>query len=114
MYTPVILNHFKKEAKRYTRKHPELKQVIIDCLKTFQVNRAAALGKNVYKIRLTTKQLRKGKRGGFRLILLIIKTEKQLVPITIYFKGDKENITWAELNTHLAHVEHELEKMKNC
>ncbi len=67
----------------------------------FNKNKCAHIGNNVYKLRVKRDDILKGKSKSFRLIIFIVEAENFLVPITIYFKGDSENITKKELNDHL-------------
>jgi len=38
-----------------------------------------------------------GKRGGLRFIYYIDESEKAIIPIYIYFKGEKEDLTLSDL-----------------
>ena len=38
-----------------------------------------------------------GKRGGLRFIYYVDETEKAIIPIYIYFKGEKEDLTLSDL-----------------
>ncbi len=108
MYEPVILPHFKKQLKSYVKKYPLLKEGFILCLKKFQKETAISLGNNVYKVRLSSKDIRRGKSNSFRLIVLLVEVEHFIVPITIYFKGDQADILKKELNDQLEIVLFEL------
>ena len=66
------------------------------------------LGHNVYKVRLKTKDIHRGKSKSFRLLVLIVEVDQYIVPMTLYFKGDQENITKKELNNHLENILWEL------
>jgi len=101
MYKIVILPHFYKQLKRYSKKYRHLKNSITKTLESFNKKQHISLGKNVYKIRLKTKDVSKGKSKSFRLIVLLIEVENYLVPITLYFKGNQASITKKETNRHL-------------
>ena len=103
-YQTIILPAFRKELKPYIKKFRSLKDSIIDLLDNFNHAQHINLGNGIYKIRLKIKEIPKGKSKSFRLIVLIMEIEKYLVPITIYFKGDQEDITKKELNTKLEAV----------
>ena len=109
MYQPIILPHFHKQLKRYVKKYYDFKQEVVSSLEKFNKDVAGGLGGNVYKVRVRTKGLSKGKSKSFRINGLVIEIEKFVVPITIYFKGDKESITKQEINRHLEKISFELE-----
>ena len=63
-------------------------------------NNNVHIGHSVYKIRLKSSNLNRGKRNSFRLIILLIEVDNIITPITMYFKGDKENISKKEISYH--------------
>ena len=90
--TILISNHFKKQIKPYAKKYANLLDNTINALKTFDKNNAIHLGHHVYKIRLKSSDLRKGKSGGFRLIILLVETDNLITPVVLYFKGGVKQI----------------------
>jgi len=104
----VILPHFQKQLKQYKKKFSGLKEALLSELNSFKKERAIGLGRDLYKIRLSIKGLQKGKSGSFRVILFIAEVEQYLIPITLYFKGDTENLTKKDLEKHLATILQEL------
>jgi hypothetical protein len=112
MYQPVVLPHFTRQLKRHTKKYRHLKEAVIGFLDNFDKRQGAHLGKNVYKLRLQTKDIPRGKSTSFRIIVFVVEFEKYVVPIAIYFKGDQEDITKKEINTHLEVIIWELRMFK--
>lgn len=108
MYQTIILPYFKRQLKPYAKKHRDLKQAVIDALSCFDARQHHPLGGGVYKMRLKTNSMQKGKSGSFRLIVLVIEADLFLVPMTIYFKGDVGTISKNELNNHLKNILFEL------
>lgn len=109
MYRIVILPHFKRQAKPYTKKYRHLKDALVKALEQFRPEQHFALGNGVYKVRIQSKDIPKGKSKSFRLIVLLVEVNRLLVPITIYFKGDQATITKQELNEQLELVLFELQ-----
>ncbi|MFH1192312.1 MAG: type II toxin-antitoxin system RelE/ParE family toxin [bacterium] len=103
-YKTIILPYFRKQLKHYIKKYRSLKGAVIKELGGFDKKKAAHIGNNVYKMRLKCDDITKGKSKSFRLIILIIEADNFLVPITLYFKGDSENISKKELNDHLEKI----------
>jgi len=112
MYQPIILPHFKKQLKRHRRTYRHLKGAVISILESFDKRQHIHIGRNVYKVRLKTKDIARGKSKSFRMLVFLIETDKYLVPVCIYFKGDREDITKKEINDHLEIILFEL-RMEN-
>lgn len=112
MYRPIILPHFKRQLKRHTKKYRHLKEAVISILDNFDKRQYIHIGHNVYKVRLGTKDIARGKSKSLRMLVFVIEVDKYLVPICIYFKGDREDIAKKEINDHLEIILFEL-RMKN-
>lgn len=101
MYQIVFLPHFRGQLKHLLKKYRTLKDDTIASLESFSTEQHPHVGRNVYKVRLKSKSIQKGKSKSFRLIVLVAELDALLIPITIYFKGDKTDITLKEINHHL-------------
>ena len=101
MYQVILLPHFLKKLKPHIKKRRSLKIGIIDTLEKFNADQHIHLGHHIYKVRLATANLNKGKNKSFRLIVLLIEVQSFLVPITIYSKSDQSTILLKELNDEL-------------
>lgn len=108
MYQPVILSYFRRQLEEYSKKYRHLKEAVIETLRSFRKEANPHLGHNVYKVRLKTKDIPRGKSKSFRLLVLIVEMDQYIVPVTLYFKGDQENIPKKELNNHLENILWEL------
>lgn len=103
-----ILNCFKKQLKNYRKKFPSITNDVLFHLNNYEKEKATSLGLNNYKSRIKSSDLQKGKRSGFRMIIHIIKNDEILMPIAIYLKSDKENISKKEINSALKRAVQEL------
>ncbi len=101
MVQVVVLPYFLKQLKPYAKKHRHLKDDLIQALEQFHPAATDHLGNRVYKIRIRSRDLARGKSKSFRVIALLVEIEQFLVPITICFKGDRESLTTGEINDHL-------------
>lgn len=101
MYQYLILPHFKKQLKQLSKKYRYLKDEIVSTLENFEKSKEQSLGNNLYKIRVKSKDIRRGKGKSFRLIVFIVEIQSYIVPITLYYKGDKKDISIKEINDHL-------------
>lgn len=105
-----ISPHFKKQLKPYCKKHPSLKDDLINTLENFSKIQAVTLGRGVYKLRLKSSDIKRSKSKSFRLIIFVLEMEKLTIPIAIYFKGEQQDISVKEINYHLAIILEELKK----
>jgi len=105
----IITDHFKRQLKPLFKKFPSLKDDLIRELLSFDQRRAISLGHGTYKIRVSCKDLRKGKSGGFRVIILVIEIDILIAPLAIYFKGEREGISKEEILFHAAIIQKEIE-----
>jgi len=101
MYQTIILLHFLRQFKHLSKKFRTLKHDLIIALEKFDPDQHIHLGKDVYKVRLHSRSLTRGKSKSLRLIVLVIRQDSFLVPITIYFKGDQADISQKEVNDQL-------------
>lgn len=93
--TPV----FQKEAKRLIKKYASLKNELETLFLELETNptKGIPLGNNVYKIRIAITSKGKGKSGGARIISLVRVTESEVVLLTIFNKGSRNNISDNEI-----------------
>ena len=60
----------------------------------------------MYKVRLRGES--SGKSGGYRLLTCVLEYKKLLIPICIYPKSKKENVSGEELAIHIREIQKEL------
>ena len=99
---------FISQLKPLTKKYRHLKADLISVLIDFDKETSIALGNNLYKIRIKSSDIRKGKNKSFRLIVFVWQNKNTLVPIVIYFKGDKENISKRDLIYYVSIILNEI------
>ncbi|MFH1769809.1 MAG: hypothetical protein ABH833_04050 [Parcubacteria group bacterium] len=108
----VILPYFLKSAKGYLKKYRSLERTIVDVLGRFSPSHHVHLGNNIYKVRFSIKEITKGKSKVFRLILRLTSDHKFLIPVFMYFKGDRETVSDNEINEHLSEILLELKEFE--
>ena len=104
-----ISEHFKRQIKWYLKKLPKLHSDVIDNLTIFHPDSAVALGGGLYKIRMRSSDLPKGKSHAFRMIILFVVINDLVTPITIYSKGDKANMQRKEIRYHVDAIRAEID-----
>ena len=91
---------FKQSLKKLAKKYPSVKndyKALIDSLKE-EPKQGQALGKDCYKIRMAITSKGKGKSGGSRVISCVKIVAGSVFLLSIFDKGDKENISDKELD----------------
>jgi hypothetical protein len=88
---------FKAQLKKLKKKFPSVKEDLLSEIENFDLNKQIYIGKSVYKMRIASSDQKRGKSGGFRAYLYFYQVNKLLVPLCIYHKSQKENITSQEL-----------------
>ena len=109
MYQPVILPYFRRQIKPYLKKYRFLKDAIARVLDSFRREQHIHVGKGIYKVRVRSKDITRGKSKSFRMLVLVREAERYIVPITCYFKGDRSDILEKEINHHLENILFELQ-----
>lgn len=90
-----VLENFAKEVKKLSKKYKNISQD----LKTLQIELSQnptcgiSLGNNCYKIRVANSSIPTGKSGGFRVIYYYIDSNGIIYLMSIYSKGDLDNIS---------------------
>ncbi len=90
---------FAKQAKKLSKKFPYLRQDLLDLQEMLQENCKVGihLGNNCYKIRLQNTSVKKGKSGGFRVIVFLLEKDKTIRLLAIYSKSETDSIPDEEI-----------------
>jgi mRNA-degrading endonuclease RelE of RelBE toxin-antitoxin system len=98
-YSIIPTHRFEKELKRLSKKYSSLKNEFSQLIKDITKNPEAGtlIGNNCYKIRMAIGSKGKGKSGGARIITYLYLDKEIVYLLTIYDKGEKENIKPNEL-----------------
>ena len=96
----LITNYFLKQAKKLKKKFPNLKSDLTQSLEAFQLKTNIHIGKSIYKIRINSQDLNKGKSSGLRSYIYLYSKKNLLIPLCIYSKSNKEFLSKPELEFH--------------
>ncbi len=96
----LITKYFSQQAKNLKRKFPHLKEDLIKTLKLFVPENEIHIGKSIFKIRIKSQDLNKGKAGGLRSYVYLYRQKSLIIPTCIYFKSEQEGITEKILDFH--------------
>ncbi len=99
--------NFEREAKRLIKKYRSLKRELKELIESLEQNptQGVSLGNDVYKIRLAIRSKGKGKSGGARVITWVKILKTTVFLISIYSKGEEDNITKEEILSCLGEVQ---------
>lgn len=92
--------YFKRQLKKLKKKFPRAKDDLLDVLESLNIENEISVGRSIYKIRIGSRDMKKGKSGGFRAYIYLYRKKDMLVPLCIYAKSDKESVTDNELKFH--------------
>ena len=104
----LLTEHFKKQIRQLEKRFHNVKNDLQKSLAGLNVEDEVSIGKSIYKVRIKSSDLKTGKSGGFRSYIYLFRKNELLVPLCIYFKGDKENISSEELQYHFDESNREL------
>jgi len=111
-YEIVLPELFKKVVADLRKKYPSVAEDLKVALRVVADN--PELGRSlrgyghIKKLRVRNSDMRKGKRGGYRLIYSIDNSAKVVAPLMLYAKSQKPDISKKELKTLIASLEKEL------
>lgn len=100
--------HFKAQLKRLMKKFPHVKEELLRVLEQIDLSREISIGQNVYKIRIGSTDMKKGKSGGFRSYVYFYRKKNLLAPLCIFAKSTQESISDQQLQYHVDKILEEL------
>ena len=112
MYRVYLADHFLRQLKRYVKKYRSLRDDLLLTLEHFHPETAQYLGAKLYKLRLRSRDLSKGKNKSFRLILFLVEMNNVVIPVTIYYKGDRSDVKEDEIEYHVSMVLMDIQQKK--
>lgn len=107
-YKIYLSDYFLKQLKSLLKKYKHLEEDLVLTLENFNIQTTIPLGAGLYKMRLKSSDLKKGSQKSFRLVVFVYQAKHGLVPVNIYFKGDRGNVDKEIIKLHLAKILNEL------
>ena len=112
-YDVHLADTFQKSVKALKKKYPHVKDDLLGQIKTLEEDPSAGdpipgWNKEVWKVRVASSDVKKGKRGGYRLIYFWKASEMKVYLLVAYFKGEKAEISKTEIETLLKRLSEEL------
>ena len=92
--------HFKKQLKKLKKKYPHVKDDLLNIIDSFDPKDEISIGRSMYKIRIPSSDMQKGKSGGFRSYLYLYVKKNLILPLCIYPKSETESVSENELKYH--------------
>ena len=111
-YEIFLPEFFKKTVKDLKKKYPCVIQDLKTALRVVENN--PELGKtlrsfaDVKKLRVQNSDVPKGKRGGYRLIYFADHADKRIIPLLLYSKSHRQDVTVKEMKALLGRIAQEL------
>ena len=112
-YDVHLTETFQKSIKALRKKYPHVKDDLISQIRALEKDPSAGdpipdWNKEVWKVRIASSDVKKGKRGGYRLIYFWKAGEMKIYLLFGYFKGEKTEITKKEIESLLKKLYQEL------
>ena len=112
-YDVHLADTFQKSIKILKKKYPHVKEDLLSQVKALEENPSAGdpipgWNKEVWKARVASSDVKRGKRGGYRLIYFWKAGEMKVYLLVAYFKGEKAGITKKDIETLLKKLSEEL------
>lgn len=98
-YKVETTERFDKDARHLAKKYRRIGDDLADLVDLLENNPTAGegLGRSLYKIRVASSDMQRGKRGGFRAIYFYKPQQKAVHLLTVYAKAKQETIRMAEI-----------------
>ena len=96
----LISEHFKKQLRKLMKKYPHIKEDLLSVIEPFDSQNAISIGREIFKMRIPSTDMQKGKSGSFRSYIYLQRRRDLLIPLCIYSKSSTENISENELKYH--------------
>ncbi len=98
-YKIIPTEYFKQQVRLLQKEYPHIRQDLKELHRNLKENPKCgqSLGKKIYKIRLKSIDIPKGKRGGYRVITYVIDESKKVRLLTLYAKPKKSSVSDNEL-----------------
>ena len=112
-YDVQLTDTFQKSIKALKKKYPHVKNDVLAYIKALEEDPSAGdpipgWNKELWKVRVASSDVKKGKGGGYRLIYFWKAGEMKIYLLVVYFKGEKAKITKKEIETLLKKLNQEL------
>jgi mRNA-degrading endonuclease RelE of RelBE toxin-antitoxin system len=88
---------FLRMLKALKKKYPNAKKNLLEELEKFDQENAIRIGKSIYKIRIQSSDMKKGKSSGYRCYMYVRFKKNILIPLSIYPKNTRESISNNEI-----------------
>lgn len=105
-YRFILTQHFKNQLKAYLKKDPGLKARFLREMDEKKIENFIRISGAILKMRISGQN--SGKSGAYRMYLFLFKTRNYLIPIAIFHKSEKSDLTSKELSGHLRATKIEL------
>lgn len=97
-YCVKLTESFKRRLKKLTSKYPRIKNDLSELLDdleqgTFQGDRLQNYPGEVYKVRIGSIDQKRGKRGGFRVVYIVVTLHQTAYLVEMYAKASQEDLT---------------------
>jgi len=107
-YEVMAVEYFRRRLKKLSKKYKRIEEDYKSLIETLENNPSEGdaipgFGNKIYKIRMSSSNMKRGKRGGFRIIYYL--SDHVVYLLTIYAKAKKEEISVKEIKEALRELD---------
>ncbi len=88
---------FSSQLSKLEKKFRSIKKDVFIALTNFNLEHAIHITKGIFKIRINSSDINKGKSGTFRVYIYIKTSKGVIMPLCIYLKSECESISMNEV-----------------
>lgn len=101
-YDVYLTESFQNSLKSLKKKYRRIKDDIVEIIRNLENDPSIGepipgWNSEIWKIRAASSDMKRGKSGGYRIIYLWRNNEQNVYLLTIYFKGEKEVISFKDI-----------------
>ena len=107
-YEVMAVEYFRRKLKKLSKKYRRIGEDYKSLIETLENNPSEGdaipgFGNKIYKIRMRSSNMKRGKRGGFRVIYYL--SDHIVYLLTIYAKAKKEEVSVKEIKEALRELD---------
>jgi mRNA-degrading endonuclease RelE of RelBE toxin-antitoxin system len=107
-YEVMAVEYFRRRLKKLSKKYRRIGEDYKSLIETLENNLSEGdaipgFGNKIYKIRMRSSNMKRGKRGGFRVIYYL--SDHIVYLLTIYAKAKKEEVSVKEIKEALRELD---------
>jgi len=102
--------YFSNQIEKIKKRYPNIEVDVLEEVSRFNQGKVIALGHNLFKVKVKNSDIPCGKSGGYRVIIFHEKIKNTVIPLIVYSKRARENVSKKEIILSLKEVLREIKE----